>query len=483
MCERARRPPPGRCAYDLGIKITVGLELLAQGRGKHADEGPFAGKHVDTDARRYARDWTDYIDALISQSYFSGDTGSDQWYEDVDRAKDAFTKVVMQPSAAAVHGLQGDALYDLQRAPCFAVRSLSAEICSHLEYADALRASGTCADDDDDGWMELRDGEMDDAIRERGGRAAGGGGGAPAAAAREGAGANGDGPGPGAPRRQGPDAPSTDRLADFVTRMNEFIESSSGMDGVEVPEAAAAPRQPAAKPRANEFLPEDSLELETETMIGALRRALQVDVAECSSSDSDDIDDEDDEDDDGGLGGLFGDDEQDEEDREITNEVLCELSDYVKKRKEEETRARAEARLRGRAAGAEEGPDDENIISTIHEIKKSLVLDEASDDSDDDSSAGEAAGEAAGAAMRAELDEHPALRQQSLSGERAGADARAGGAANGGAPDELTPLDIDYNLVKNLLDSVIAEEGLPGPASSLMRSLGMDLEPEGSPAR
>ena len=154
-----------------------------------------------------------------------------------------------------------------------------------------------------------------------------------------------------------------------------------------------------------------------------------------------------------------------------------------KKRKEEETRARAEARLRGRAAGAEEGPDDENIISTIHEIKKSLVLDEASDDSDDDSSAGEAAGEAAGAAMRAELDEHPALRQQSLSGERAGADARAGGAANGGAPDELTPLDIDYNLVKNLLDSVIAEEGLPGPASSLMRSLGMDLEPEGSPAR
>ena len=163
--------------------------------------------------------------------------------------------------------------------------------------------------------------------------------------------APGDGPGPGAQRRQGPDVPSTDRLADFVTRMNEFIESSSGMDGVEVPEAAAAPRQPAAKPRANEFLPEDSLELETETMIGALRRALQVDVAECSSSDSDDIDDEDDEDDDGGLGGLFGDDEQDEEDREITNEVLCELSDYVKKRKEEETRARAEARLRGRAAG------------------------------------------------------------------------------------------------------------------------------------
>ena len=465
--EDEEGPRASKCAYDLGIKITIGLELLAQGHGKYVDEGPFAGKPVESHAGQFARDWTDYIDALISQSYFSGDTGSDQWYDDVDRAKDAFTKVVMQPSRNSIDSLKGDSLYDLQRAPCFAVRSLSSEICSHLEYADALRVSANGVGDDDDSWMELKEEDLDDAIRER---------------SRDAEMDETHNTATESVRVASPDAHNQqqqqqeeasgdhacaldkDKLTDFVNRMNSFIENSSGLDGVEVHDTDRDEPSWKNRFRVNEFLPDDALELETDTMISALKKALQVNMQECSSDDDDDdFDDDDDDDDD--IDGLFENDDMDD-DKEITQEVLCELSDYVAKRKEDEAQSKSFVQS---CMSACVNNNDDTLLSTIEEIKKSLVLDESSDSDDDSCDGTDAEVGMAMDSMRAELGEHPAL-QQSFSRKPESM------SSHGDGVDELTPLDIDYNMVKSLLDSVVAEEGLPGPASNLMKSLGLDLE-------
>ncbi|RZC62669.1 hypothetical protein C5167_024427 [Papaver somniferum] len=45
--------------------------------------------------------------------------------------------------------------------------------------------------------------------------------------------------------------------------------------------------------------------------------------------------------------------------------------------------------------------------------------------------------------------------------------------------EELTPIDVDVNLVKSLLDSFSSQQGLPGPASNLLGLMGLQLpQPE-----
>lgn len=41
--------------------------------------------------------------------------------------------------------------------------------------------------------------------------------------------------------------------------------------------------------------------------------------------------------------------------------------------------------------------------------------------------------------------------------------------------EELTPVDVDFNLVKNFLDSYSSQEGLSGPASNLLGLMGLRL--------
>ncbi|CAH9106240.1 unnamed protein product [Cuscuta europaea] len=47
--------------------------------------------------------------------------------------------------------------------------------------------------------------------------------------------------------------------------------------------------------------------------------------------------------------------------------------------------------------------------------------------------------------------------------------------AGGELEEEFTPVDVDFNLVKNLLDSFSSQQGLPGPASNLIGLLGLQL--------
>lgn len=44
-----------------------------------------------------------------------------------------------------------------------------------------------------------------------------------------------------------------------------------------------------------------------------------------------------------------------------------------------------------------------------------------------------------------------------------------------GTDEEFAPVDVDFNLVKNLLDSFSSQQGNPGPASNLLGLLGLQL--------
>lgn len=41
--------------------------------------------------------------------------------------------------------------------------------------------------------------------------------------------------------------------------------------------------------------------------------------------------------------------------------------------------------------------------------------------------------------------------------------------------EDFSPVDVDVNLVKSLLDSFSSQEGLPGPASNLLGLMGLQL--------
>ncbi len=43
--------------------------------------------------------------------------------------------------------------------------------------------------------------------------------------------------------------------------------------------------------------------------------------------------------------------------------------------------------------------------------------------------------------------------------------------------DELEPVDVDFNLVKNIMESLSTQEGGPGPASNILGSMGVKPPP------
>ena len=59
-------------------------------------------------------------------------------------------------------------------------------------------------------------------------------------------------------------------------------------------------------------------------------------------------------------------------------------------------------------------------------------------------------------------------------GKRPQEDGPAGGGASGSA-GALQPVDLDMNLLKNLVQSYNAQEGLAGPFSNLLGRMGVDV--------
>lgn len=48
----------------------------------------------------------------------------------------------------------------------------------------------------------------------------------------------------------------------------------------------------------------------------------------------------------------------------------------------------------------------------------------------------------------------------------------------GGTDGEMTPVDIDLNLVESILNSYSSQQGLPGPASNLLGLMGIKVPPD-----
>jgi hypothetical protein len=43
---------------------------------------------------------------------------------------------------------------------------------------------------------------------------------------------------------------------------------------------------------------------------------------------------------------------------------------------------------------------------------------------------------------------------------------------------EMTPVDVDLNLVESILNSYSSQQGLPGPASNLLGLMGVKVPPD-----
>ena len=104
-------------------------------------------------------------------------------------------------------------------------------------------------------------------------------------------------------------------------------------------------------------------------------------------------------------------------------------------------------------------------------------------DDDDDGAEGAAGVDGELASLMAQMDAELQQSQKADDFEMraappkpaaAAAAADAAGASDGGGGAERA-VDLDFNLVKQLLDSYDSQKGLPGPASNLLGSMGLAL--------
>ena len=101
-------------------------------------------------------------------------------------------------------------------------------------------------------------------------------------------------------------------------------------------------------------------------------------------------------------------------------------------------------------------------------------------DDDDDGAEGAAGVDGELASLMAQMDAELQQSQKADDFEMraappkpAAAAAAAGGSDGGGGAERA--VDLDFNLVKQLLDSYDSQKGLPGPASNLLGSMGLAL--------
>ncbi|KAJ3417516.1 hypothetical protein HDV05_003380 [Chytridiales sp. JEL 0842] len=129
-------------------------------------------------------------------------------------------------------------------------------------------------------------------------------------------------------------------------------------------------------------------------------------------------------------------------------------------------------RLQGVADKMKEGLSAESGLEKKGKI--SVQLQENEEDSDDESDI-DMKLDAYMEAMDRELDKTKIGQdfERVSEGNRLGEGEGMG--KDEGEEDDMQPVDVDVNLVKNLLDSFSAQQGLPGPASNILGRLGLVL--------
>ncbi|KAI9031173.1 SGT1 protein-domain-containing protein [Hyaloraphidium curvatum] len=112
----------------------------------------------------------------------------------------------------------------------------------------------------------------------------------------------------------------------------------------------------------------------------------------------------------------------------------------------------------------------------VSEVKRTLGFPMTSNparqpDSDDESDF--APDDAVDGSVDGEIEGYMEAMDRELASTALANDFERTGPAEADANGELPPVNLDYNLVKNLLESFHAQEGLPGPATGLLGGLGV----------
>jgi hypothetical protein len=235
-------------------------------------------------------------------------------------------------------------------------------------------------------------------------------------------------------------------LRSVVASVGDFIGGSGSHEGAEVVRAPVSSHGATlAEACAAGRAAESKVELDADKFLSALRGALgsaaggaagggvaaQDEEEEGEEGEEGDEDEEDDED---------GEGEEGEEGGEDEGESLASLM------------AAMDVELRQRQAG---GPDFEL-----------------------ETPAATGAAPAVSGATHARGAPPPGSDERNQGGGAGGVGgAGAAGAGDGDAADEaeLRPVDLDLNLVKNLLESYSSQQGLAGPVSNLLGSMGLSL--------
>ncbi|KAJ0242038.1 Protein ecdysoneless [Hirschfeldia incana] len=129
--------------------------------------------------------------------------------------------------------------------------------------------------------------------------------------------------------------------------------------------------------------------------------------------------------------------------------------------------------------GVQEGADDESDGSEGSSMDMDFEDDSEGEDPNDDDDEKEAFMESYSGAMSEELKNSTLDKSfehvNQHSSQQNEESSKTSKEKEDDDDDEFTPIDADFNLVKNLLESYSSQQGLPGPASNLLGLMGLQL--------
>ena len=208
LCQQQFKPLPGSgwkmsvnssksSAYDLGVKLSHGLEMLCAQAGLKSDD-------PETPDFNGGIEWERYFECLKKRDYFHGEIeGSRRYRELLASAKTFFTSSVAHETKEPESWRKtagAEIRKILETVPCEEERFRAAE--KQLPAADS------------DSWMEITTEQLDDLLTEYSAQ-------------------------PGLRASSGGQS-GEQQLDEMVSGMNKFVHAMSGHEGVEIPSGGAA---------------------------------------------------------------------------------------------------------------------------------------------------------------------------------------------------------------------------------------------------
>ena len=424
----------------LGGRLAIGMELLllykAQSaggeKGSHdaaerceesnnpkddqsLDDARGEANHGTTIKDEAAPGWRDFEAALSARGYYRGEAAGSPLYAKL-QAEAAATYALPAPHPPRTLWLHAQA--DRARALLFGADRPSIDGV-RLPDAEGLPA------EDSDAWLGLDEAMLNDHLEKRGAPEQHG-----SVAASEAAAASSE-----AAAVQA--ATQAQQLADVVRSVGDFMSGSGTVEGAEMPKAVDAP----VDLNADRFL------AALESALGGVASPQRKDRKDEYALDDSEGDSE---------GGSEDDSEEDED--------------------EDEDEANDDE-------GADEDAGSSEEIQSLAEVMAAMDLElrkHQNGRSDFElepvhGSATEPGADASAKGVDKGLPNQAAAGHAAGSAEKGDTCETAAGVDDDQDTDSLRPVDLDLNLVKNLLSSYSSQDGLAGPVSNLLGSMGLSL--------